>query len=78
MSVKEIGKHNKRQFVHNTQMHTNKCIKHYPSKPITTSIRAKGKYANAQYTSGCDRFLEKARTRTFYFENVLQTEGVRI
>ena len=49
MSVKELGKHNKRQCVHNTQMHTNtnKYSEHDPSKPITTSIREKDKYENA-------------------------------
>ena len=32
-------KRNKRQCVHNTQIHTTKYIEHVPNKPTTTSIR---------------------------------------
>ena len=50
-----------------TILHTNKYIKHDPSKSTIISMREKriDKYANAQTTNGCDRVLEKARTRTF-------------
>ena len=43
------------------------------NKPTTTSTSGIDKYKNAHY-----RVLEQARPRTFYFENILRTEGERI
>ena len=34
------------------------------------------KHGNFIYTSGRDGVLEKVRMRTFYFENILQNEGM--
>ena len=54
----------KRGSVYTT--HTNKFIEHLPNKPTTTRIR------------NTNSVVEKAETRTFYFENFLKAESVHI
>ena len=49
------------------KIHTNKYIKHDPSKPITTHMREKG--MESTYTNGLGRVL-------FCFNNVRQTNRV--
>ena len=77
MSTKKIDDENATKanaIRHNVcTKYSNKYIEHHPSKPTTTNMREKRdrpKYANAQTTSGRDRVLKKARTRTFCFKKV--------
>ena len=73
MSVKHI----KRQRVHKTQIHANKYIEHLTHKPTTTRKKERQVW-ECTYTSARYKVVENTRTRTFYFENILQTESVRI
>ena len=65
----------KGNFTHTTQIHINKCIEQILNKPSTTSIGERHVW-EFTYTNCCNRVLEKARTRTFYFKNVRLTHLV--
>ena len=74
MSIKEIDEASP---IRGSVYIRHKSVEHISNKSKTTSMRERP-VCKCTYTSGYDRVLAKARTQSFYFENVLQSAGVRI
>ena len=51
-------------------IHTNKYIEHLTNKP-TTTVMSNKQILECTYTSCRCRVIEKARTRTLYFKNIM-------